>query len=74
MKKIYILIIKFFFSWLVLSIIYFFLSEEIIKLIAPGTYNVETWIITVSSGLTMIFFIAVILFIFNLFKLKRKKQ
>lgn len=74
MKKTYILIIKYFFGWLVLSIIYFFLSEEIIKLIASGNYNVETWIITVSSGLAMILFIAVILFLFNLFKLKRKKQ
>lgn len=74
MKKSTILILKYFFSWIILCVIYFFLSEEITKLIAPGFHDIGIWIIIVSSGIVLITIVTIILFIFNLLKLKKNQR
>lgn len=74
MKKYTILILKYFLSWITLSVIYFFLSEEITKIIAPNYHNVESWIMVLSSGIILITIITLILLTFNLLKLKKNQR
>ncbi len=52
--------------WIVLSIIFFLLSERIIKAILPGVHEVGHWLQLLSFGLTALFvlhFISCVIFI-----------
>jgi len=52
--------------WILLSVIYFFLSETIVKLIFPTIHGVELWLMTVYAGVILISILVVISLIINL--------
>ena len=62
--------------WLVLSMVYFFLSEPVVKLLFPGEDNVVLWLYTLFAGLILIFVIVLFLFLINfiIYKLRKRKQ
>jgi hypothetical protein len=64
------LIMKYFLIWLVLSTCYFFFSEKITKLIAPGFDSVQIWFFVVSIGLGLIFIITTVAFFIAFLKRK----
>ena len=63
-------VLKYLLIWIVLSVCYFFLSEKITKLIAPGFDSVEIWLLVVAIGLGLIFIITVIAFLIAFTKRK----
>jgi hypothetical protein len=74
MKTLKSILIKYLISWIFLSVIYFFLSEKIARLIAPGFDNVELWIVVVIAGLSAIFLIMLISFFIAFMKFKKQRQ
>jgi len=52
--------------WILLSVIHFFLSETIVKLIFPTIHGVELWLMIVYIGLILISILVVISLIVNL--------
>ena len=63
-------VLKYFFTWIILSGCYFFLSENFTKLITPGYDSVEIWVLVVSIGLGLIFIITLIAFLIAFTKRK----
>jgi len=59
-------------AFLGLSIIFFFLSEEIIKLIFPETHNVILWLYLLIFGISLMFILSTVSCLY-LIK-KRKNQ
>lgn len=72
MKTIKSILFRYLIVWIVFSATYFFLSEQITKLIAPGYHDVSIWIIVVSVGLSVIFLIVLISLLATLIKFKRR--
>jgi hypothetical protein len=65
-------VLKYFLIWIVLSVCYFFLSEKITKLIAPGFDSVELWLLVVAIGSGFIFILTLLVFSIGLIKRKRR--
>jgi hypothetical protein len=70
MKTTTSLLLKYFLIWVVLTLCYFFLSEKITKLIAPGFDSVEIWLLVVAIGLGLIFILTLTAFLKALKKRK----
>jgi len=61
-------------TWLILSVAYFFLSEPLVKLLFPGFHDVGIWLITVFSGLGIIFLIMLVALILNMARRRERTK
>jgi len=57
--------LKYSFFWIVASVIYFFASEQIAKLLFPGFDNEMLWLYTLIIGLSFILIITIVTFFIN---------
>ena len=55
---------KLFLFWFLTCLLYFFLAEEIIKLLFPGIYDVGIWISSLITGLFFITLLYILVYIF----------
>jgi hypothetical protein len=68
MKKV---ILRHLIIWLLLSIIFYLLSEPITKLLLPGVHDVTIWLAVLAVGLILIFCVLTISLITTLVKSKK---
>lgn len=67
------IILKYLLFWLILSTIYFFLSEKITKWLFKGYHDVGLWLFVVAIGISIIFLVLLTFFIIEL-RRKRKSR
>jgi hypothetical protein len=66
------LLFKHFFIWLILSLVYFFVTEPLIKFLMPEFHDVAIWIFCEIMGLALILLIMTTVLIINIVRFKRR--
>jgi hypothetical protein len=59
-------------TWILLSVVYFFLAEQIAEWLFPGIHGVEIWLNIVKIGLIAIFFGVGTSLVINLMKTTKR--
>jgi hypothetical protein len=65
------IIIKYAFIWLLISACYFFVSEQLIKWLAPGFDNVVIWMKVLLAGWIIVFLFMLVLLVIKLIRYKK---